>query len=274
MKLLSQAISVLLPIFYMIILFIYSIIFFMKNKKLERRTNLFLVVLICFHGLEIILRSLTLSAIPLSTIFDALSFLAFSILIIYYIIEISLRNKATGFIVLILPFFLQLISSILYQWDVTSNPLLSNPVFAIHASAMIIGYTGLTISALYAFMFIMLYHNIKYHHFGIIYNNLPSLDLLEKLSIRSVLIGIIVLGIGIVLGHFRTFDLFGSFWLNDPKIILTDFIWLSYFTGYLLFRIKNWHGRWMAYLLVGGFIMLCGANLSVFLLVKTFHNFK
>jgi ABC-type transport system involved in cytochrome c biogenesis permease subunit len=274
MRLFSQAISVLLPVFYLIILFIYAIIFFTKNKKLARRTDQFLLALIFFHGLEILLRSITLTAIPLSTIFDALSFFAFSILVIYYLIEISLKNKTTGFIVLLLPFLLQLISSMLYQWQLSSNPLLRNPVFAIHASATIIGYTGLTISALYAFMYIMLYHNIKYHHFGIIYTNLPPLDILEKLSIRSVSIGIMMLGIGIILGHLRAFDLFGSLWINDPKIIVTDFIWLSYFIGYLLFRLKNWHGRWMAYLSVSGFIILCAVNLFIFLLIDTFHNFK
>jgi ABC-type uncharacterized transport system permease subunit len=245
-----------------------------KSKKLARRTNLFLLVLICFHGLEIILRSIFLEAIPLSSIFDALSFFAFSMLIIYYLIETLLENKATGFIVLIFPFLLQLVSSILYQWEAVSNPLLSNPVFAIHAAATIVGYSGLAISALYALMYIMLYHNIKYHHFGIIYNNLPSLDLLEKLNIRSVFIGIILLGAGIVLGHLRALDLFGSFWLNDPKIIVTDFIWLGYFTGYLFFQVKDLRGRWMAYLSVTGFLILFGLNLLIFLFIDTFHHFK
>ena len=273
MKLLCQAINVLLPLLYMIILFIYGIIFFVKNKKLERKTGLFLLLLIFLHGAEIILRSITLSAIPLSTIFDALSFLAFSILIIYYMIEISLKNKMTGFIVLIFPFLLQLISSILYEWNVESNPLLSNPVFALHAAITIIGYTGLTISALYALMYILLNYNIKYHRFGVLYNNLPPLAELEKLSIRSISIGIIILGIGIFLGHLRAYDIFGSFWLKDPKIILTDFIWFIYFLGYLMFRIRNWRGRWMAYLSVAGFIVLFVVNISLIFIIKTFHEF-
>jgi HemX protein len=274
MKTISQSISIILPTIYLLVIVMYGILFFTKNKKLERITPFLLFGLVVVHGLEIFSRGLALHAIPLSSMFDALSFLAFSILIVYVIIELSVKNKATGFIVLMLPFLLQIMSSILYQWDLSSNPLLSNPIFAVHASLTVIGYTGLCISALYALMYTMLNHNIKRRRLGIIYENLPPLDLLEKLSIRSISIGIVALGIGLLLGHFRSSAVFGNFLLNDPKVIFSDILWFCYFCGYVLSRIARWRGRWMALLSMVGFLLLLIVNFSLFFIFNSFHQFN
>ena len=274
MKQISQTISILLPTVYLLVIVMYGLLFFTKNKKLERVTPILLLSLVILHGLEIFSRGLALHAIPLSSMFDALSFLAFAILIVYGIIELSMKNKATGFIVLLMPFVLQMVSSILYEWDLNTNPLLSNPIFAVHASFTIIGYTGLSISALYALMYIMLNHNIKKRRLGVIYENLPPLDLLEKLSIRSVAIGIIALGTGLLLGHFRSSAVFGDFWLNDPKVILNDIIWFGYFGGYVLARLAKWRGRWMAFLSMGSFVLLLIVNIVLIFIIHSFHQFK
>jgi HemX protein len=274
MKTISQSITVLLPTVYLLVIVLYGLLFFTKNKRLERITPYLLFSLMALHGLEIFSRGLALRAIPLSSMFDALSFLALAILIVYAIMEMTVKNKATGFIVLFLPFLLQIISSLLYTWDLESNPLLRNPIFAVHASFTVIGYTGLCISALYALMYIMLNHNIKKRRLGIIYENLPPLDLLEKLSIRSVVIGIFALGIGLLLGHLRSSAVFGHFWLNDPKVIFSDILWVCYFTGYLLSRIAKWRGRWMALLSLSGFLLLLTVNFSLFFVVKSFHQFN
>jgi HemX protein len=274
MKAISQSISILLPTAYLFVVVMYGLLFFTKNKKLERITPYLLFGLMSVHGLEIFSRGITLHAIPLSSMFDAFSFLALSILIVYTIIEMTVKNKATGFIVLILPFILQIISSLLYTWDIESNPLLRNPIFAVHATFTIVGYTGLCISALYALMYIMLNHNIKKRRLGIVYENLPPLDLLEKLSIRSITIGIVALGIGLLLGHFRSSAVFGSFWLNDPKVVFSDILWVCYLTGYLLSKIAKWRGRWMAFLSLSGFLLLLVVNFSLFFILNTFHQFN
>lgn len=270
----SKSLSVLLPLFYLILLFIYGQIFFGRTKRLENKTFAMLLIVAFIHGIEITLRGISTGSIPLTTLFDAFSFLAFSILIVYMIIEILTKNKATGLYVFILPFILQTISSMLYNRGVTTNPLLSNPIFAVHAVLSVIGYTAIFISALYALLYIMLNMNIKNHRFGLLYDKLPPLALLESMSIRSVKIGIILLGLGLLVGHFRAYDFFNTYWPLDPKVIISDVIWICYFSGFFISQIFKWRGRWMAYLSLSGFFILLIANILLKLLSDTFHQFN
>jgi len=273
MRGISQAISIILPVLYLALSFIYGLIFFTQNKKNERKISVLLVILIIVHGIGIILRGFTLGALPFSTIADAISFWAFALTCVYFMIELTVRNRSTGVFFVSLAFVMQLVSSTFYDWDPAPNPMLNNPVFTIHVVFTIMGYTAICISSLYALLYIMLNHNIKYHRFGLVYDKLPSLSILENLSIRSVQIGIVLLGLGIFLGHLRAGALLDSYLPSDPKVILTDLIWLIYLVGYGIAQQKKWRGRWMAYLSLTSFLVLILGNMAVILLLDSFHHF-
>lgn len=220
------------------------------------------------------LRGFAIGSIPLSTKFDALSFLAFLIVTVYLFIEILVKNRGTGFFTLSLAFVIQTISSTLYTWDLSSNPLLTNPMYAIHVIFTILGYTAICISALYALMYVMLNHNIRNHQLGVIYDKLPSLQLLEMMSIRSIQLGIITLGIGLALGHLRAGDVLGSYWPMDAKVFFSDLIWFGYALGYVIAQLRKWRGKWMAYLSISGFGILVIANITILFIENTFHQFQ
>jgi len=274
MKTLGQALSVLLPVFYMIVVFYYGHIFFGRAKKLEDKSTWILIFLLVIHFAQIIIRAVAIESMPLATKFDALSVLAFILLVVYLIIELTVKNKGTGFFVLMLAFIIQSISSVLYSWDLTHNPLLSNPIYAVHVIFTILGYTAICVSALYALMYVMLNHNIRHHQLGLVYDNLPPLTTLERMSIRSIQIGIISLGFGLLLGHIRAGDVLGTYWPMDVKVIFSDLIWISYALGYLIAQFRKWRGRWMAYLSMAGFGILVFANITIIFFIDTFHQFQ
>jgi ABC-type uncharacterized transport system permease subunit len=191
----------------------------------------------------------------------------------YFVIEIFAGTKTTGFFVLLLSFIIQAISSLLYNWNLTDNPLLNNPVYAVHVALTILGYSAICISGLYALLYCMLNNTIRHRRLGLIYDKLPSLTLLEQMSIRSVLIGVIFLGLGISLGHLCAGEVFGTYWPKDAKVIFTDIIWLGYFIGYIIAQLNKWRGRWMAYLSMAGFGILVLANITIVFIENTFHQF-
>lgn len=274
MKLISQWYSILLPVLYLISVFFYSHIFFGRNKKLESKTSLMLIILLIFHAAHIILRGMAIGFVPLSTKFDALSMLAFMIILLSLIIELSLESKASVFFALILSFLIQTISSLFYNWNLTLLPLLNDKIYIIHVALTVFGYTGICISALYALLYILLNHNIKNHRLGVVYDKLPSLRLLEQMSIRAVQIGIMALGLGILFGHLHSLKVFGTFWPWDAKVIFSDGIWLGYFVGYVIAQMFKWRGRWMAYLSMVGFVILVLTNITIIFIKNTFHQFQ
>lgn len=274
MKIVSQILSYLIPLFYLIVVLIYYTIFLGKKKALEFRTTPLLVSLLFAHACEIATRLLTLRTMPLSTVFDALSFFSFSILFIYILIESSIKNRSSGFFIILFAFLLKLISSFSYSWEQSPDELLSNSTFAIHASLTLMGYTAISLSAIYALMYVIQHRNMKKRHFGVIYRQMPSLDYLERMSIRSVAIGVVLLGLGIFLGHVQANRVFGSPWPVDSKVIITDIIWILYFISYLLARTLKWRGTKMAYFSLSGFILLMASSMIVYLLSETFHKFN
>jgi ABC-type uncharacterized transport system permease subunit len=120
----------------------------------------------------------------------------------------------------------------------------------------------------------MLNHHIKHHRLGIIYEKLPALRNLEKRSIRSVQIGIITLGLGILIGHYIAGTALGTFWPMDAKVIYNNIIWAGYFTGFLIAHLYKWRGRWMAYLAMLGFAILIFTNIMIIFIDNTFHQFQ
>ena len=274
MKTSSQMLSMLLPVIYLFFIFIIAYIFFGRNKNLENKIPLMIIILIVVHSAQIILRGMAIEMVPLSTKFDALSFLALAIVILILIIEYSNENKTIVYFAVLLSFIIQSISSMFYSWNLTPHPLLSNPIYAVHVLLAILGYSAISISALYALLYIMLYHNIKNHRFGIIYEKLPSLGHLERLSIRSVKIGIITLGLGILVGHLHAGDALGTYWPIDDKVIYNNIIWFGYFIGFFITQVYKWRGRWMAYLAMVGFGVLIITNIMIIFIDYTFHQFQ
>jgi ABC-type uncharacterized transport system permease subunit len=225
-----------------------------------------ITLLIAIHGTHLILRGLAIETLPLVTKLDALSLLAIAIIILILIIELTSKNKTTILFAVFLSFIIQTISSIFYSWNLTPHPLLEDPFYALHVILAVLGYS-------YALLYIMLNHNIKYHRLGIIYEKLPPLRNLERLSIRSIQIGIVTLGLGILVGHLQAKQMLGTYWPMDPKVIYNNIIWFAYFLGLIIAQIYRWRGRWMAYLAMLGFAILIFANIMIIFIDNTFHQF-
>lgn len=273
MKALSQIVNYLLPVFYLAVLYVYYLVFTGRRKALEPKTTWFLAALLVMHALELTIRHLALGTIPLSSIHDAFTFLAFSIVLVYMILETSLHNRGSGLFILSTALILQLISTFNLSWQPETNELLSNPVFAVHASLSVMGYTALCLSAIYALMYLVQNHNLKNRNLGKLFSQLPALSYLEKMSRRSMLIGIVLLGIGILLGHIVAHRVIGEFWPRDFKVIVSDLVWLLYLTGFLLAFRNNWRGEKMARLALLAFMLLIAGGLMVLYFSESFHEF-
>lgn len=273
MKTISQILNYLLPLLYLCSVILYTFVFLNKKKELERLTTHVLVFLIFFHGLSIVFRLVALQMMPLTTIFDSFSFLAFSLLLVYLVIELTIKNKSTGVFVLTLAFLFKTISTFHFKWHVETNEILSNPTFAIHAAMTIMGYTALSLSAIYAILYLIQHRKMKQKKFDLLSMQLPPLTYLERMSIRSVFIGILLMGAGILLGHLQALNVMGKFWLNDPKIVITDLIFLIYLIGYIISQMFELRGRWMALISIAGYTFLLGSAISLVLSSKSFHTF-
>ncbi len=158
--------EILLPLLYFVTIWAYARAFFSSIKSAEHVRTPMLVTTLLVHALYITLRTAEFHHPPITSVFEILSLIAFTVALVYSYIELRLKIKATGYFILILPFFFQLASSILIK-EVTEVPsILQSNLLGLHVSSALLGYAAITISAVYGFLYLMLYHDIKSSRFG------------------------------------------------------------------------------------------------------------
>jgi ABC-type transport system involved in cytochrome c biogenesis permease subunit len=268
-----NAISVLLPVFYIIVFIDYALLFFRDDPFAYKTVNLFLKITISLHVILIILRTSILQHIPISSVFEVLSAIALAIVIVYLYVEEITRIKTTGLFIIAIVFLFQLISSIFITMNVEINHLLSNKFFGIHVTFAIFGYSAITISAIYGFLYLMMYHDIKSSKFGLIYNRLPSLEILGSMNYNSALIAFICITLAIIFGSIWSSMSINTYWNWDPKLISVLITWIIFGFGIVSKKYFKLSGKKIAYISLLGFLIMLFSMLAVNLFFTTFHEF-
>ena len=153
--------------------------------------------------------------------------------IVYLYVEQIQKNKNTGAFILPMVVLLQLAASaLLPHTNPTSpvSPLFESPLFGLHTVVAVLGYCALSVGAVYCVMFLLLYRALKARSFGLIFERLPSLDVLSNMAFGATFLGWIFLTVTILIGALMSMDLFPTFY-EDPKFITTIAVWMVYGTA-------------------------------------------
>ena len=107
--------------------------------------------------------------------------------------------------------------------------------FAAHVVLALIGYAGLAVAFAASLLYLLQFRELKHKRFGRIFRFFPSLDTLDTVAHRALLVGFAALTLALVLGWAWTVQFKNSFELSDPKVLWAVFTWLV-FAGALASR--------------------------------------
>ncbi|MFQ5799909.1 MAG: inner membrane protein YpjD [Bacteroidota bacterium] len=265
--------EVLLPVLYFITIWAYGKAFFSAHPRAKQVKTPLLVVTLVAHSAYLLTRTAAFEHPPITSIFEILSVIAFSIALAYLLLESRTGVKGTGYFILNLPFFFQLISSLFIEDQVHVDPVLKSNLLGIHVSSAVLGYAAITISAVYGFLYLMLYHRIKSSRFGVIYERLPSLEVLERLSFVAVAIAFAFLTVAIAVGLIWLPRAFPEFSYADPKLVGTVLIWIVYVIGLAARKLAGWYGIRIVILSIVGFGFSLISMTVINLFFSGFHKF-
>jgi ABC-type transport system involved in cytochrome c biogenesis permease subunit len=268
-----HTINILLPVFYLLTLTVYFYDFIKGEKKLINVKRVFLFITLFLHLIYIVLRTVTFDHPPITNVFEIFTILAITISFSYFLVELVSDIRGTGPFIIVLSFIFQLISSLFIQDLVEVKDVLRSNLLGIHVISALLGYSGFTISAVYGFLYLVLYKDIKLNKFGLIFNRLPNLEVLERLSLYSAVIGFIALTIGIVIGIIWLPMAFPKFSFLDPKLIGTGLVWLLYGIGITSKALGNWRGKRLVLLSISGFVVAIISTILSNFLAQSFHSF-
>jgi ABC-type transport system involved in cytochrome c biogenesis permease subunit len=265
--------NILLPCLYLGTFSVYFYDFMKGEKRFVNVKRLFIFITLFAHLVYLLLRTIAFDHPPITNVFEIFTVLAFSITFSYYVLELVTDIRGTGPFIIIISFVFQLISSLFIADQVEVKEVLKNNLLGIHVINALLGYSGFTISAVYGFLYLILYKDLKHNRFGLIFNRLPNLEVLEKLSFYSAVIGFVLLTVSMIIGIIWLPEAFPEFSYFDPKLIGSGLVWLLYLGGILSKIIIKWRGKKLILLSITGFLIAIFSTIVTNFLAKSFHSF-
>ncbi|MCX6133334.1 MAG: cytochrome c biogenesis protein CcsA [Ignavibacteriales bacterium] len=266
--------NIVLPLVYFALVWTYGKAFFSDEVWARKLKSKLLLGALLLHCTYLILRTIAFSHPPVTSIGEILSVLAFSVALAYASIEARSRAKETGYFILNFTFFFQLGSTLFIRDLVDVPQIFRSGWFGLHVTSAMIGYSAITISAVYGFLYLMLYHEIKANRFGVIYKKLPNLETLERMNFIAISLAFAFLTMTIVAGFIWLPQAFTGFSYADPKLLGTIVIWLMYGAGILAKTSGRLRGRSLMVLSIGGFTIALFSMSIINMFFSSFHRFN
>lgn len=268
-----HVLNIILPFLYLATFGIYFYDFMKGEKKFINTKRLLLFLTIIVHVVYLIQRTIAFNHPPITNVFEIFTVLALAICFSYFLLELVTDIRGTGPFIIVISFIFQLISSLFIQDLVEVKEVLRNNLLGAHVISALLGYSGFTISAVYGFLYLILYKDIKLNKFGLIFNRMPNLEVLEKLSFYSAVIGFATLTIAFIIGIIWLPKAFPDFSFFDPKLISTTLVWTLYCVGISSKVFGKWRGRKLVRLSISGFIVAILSIITSNFIAQSFHSF-
>jgi len=279
MKIVIDISNFIIPVLY-IILFGFYFYDFMKaekratdSKKFVHFKRFFFSLILIYHLVYLLLRTVEYDHPPITNVFEIFTVLAFCISFSYFLLELVTNIDGTGPFIIIISIVFQLISTTFIQDSYQVKEVLRNHLLGIHVFSALCGYSAITISAVYGFLYLLLFKDIKLNKFGLIFNRLPSLDVLERLSYISAIIGFTLLSMAITIGIIWLPKAFPKFSYMDPKLIGTLLVWMLYGFGISSKIFGKWQGKKVIFLSILGFVIALFSTIVSNFIARSFHSF-
>jgi HemX protein len=137
----------------------------------------------------------------------------------------------------------------------------------------ILAYAAFALSFVLSAIFLLENRLLRNRHLGEIVWRLPALDLLERMSQSSVLVGLVSIAAGTVLGFIWVDRLTGQYWYYDPKYAVTLLVLLLYVIYLQLSRTSNWRGARASRLNIFNFVVVILSFTVVNLYLSHSHRY-
>jgi cytochrome c-type biogenesis protein CcsB len=204
---------------------------------------------------------------PLSNFYESLIFFAWTIVLLYLIIEWRLKNRSIGVFVLPIAFLLMAYASIAPGVNHKIEPLIpalqSNWLTA-HVLTCFMGYAAFTVAfALGIMFFIKSAAGPDVSGRSAFIRLLPTEYHMDELMYYSATLGFIFLTLGIATGSVWAHYAWGAYWQWDPKETWSLITWLSYAVMLHVRLVRGWRGKRMAAMAIVGFICVLITYLGV-----------
>jgi len=189
----------LLPLLYLALLIDYGATFFLRARTHARSPWLWLVAGV--HAAVLALRGIHYGHPPAHAQ-EVLSGVALAMAAVYAAVEIAGRDRRSGVFVMLLVFLLQYTSSILLAgWPHEVHAEAAASAWGrLHVVPALVAYTAFGFACVYGLLYLAARRGLRHHRFGVLFDRLPPLDLLGRMTWHALVVGFVFMTLTIATG--------------------------------------------------------------------------
>lgn len=222
--------------------------------------SLMLAVFLALFGVQ-------MRAHPAMMPFLSYNFMALLIYLIFFLFEFKFRVPLLGTFLVPIGYFFHVLALLLERLQLEEIKRVSGLLLGVHTGFLMLGEALFMLAFAASIMYLIQEHNLKSKRFDQWYSRLPSLGKLEELTGLGVSAGFPLITVGLTIGFFWAFRIWGPGWYADPKVIWSTVTWLAYallFYGRVSGRVR---GRQLARM-----VILCTLLIVVSLVISRFFS--
>jgi len=255
--------------------------FAQRNAIVGRSATTLLVAAALSHTFVIGMQTMEVGHVPVAGATSAISTFVWLLALSYLYVEMTTDERAMG--VFILPLLVALQAIPAFRPGVEDRAaVLQGPLFGVHVSSLLFAYASFALACVIGITYVLLFKEIKAKHLGFFYARLPSLQVLDRMNQRAIVIGWIFLTIGIIVGAVWAAQARAGYGgdprvqamsLLDPKIFVAIVCWVVYSFQLFAARRIGWGGRRAAYVSALGFVIVLFNFVPITYFFSKSHNF-
>ncbi len=260
----------------------YALHFARRRPGAGRAATALLVAGTLIHTFAIGMQTMEAGHVPFAGATQAISTFVWLLALAYLYTEVTTEERGLGIFILPIVVILQLLPTLQTPDVEPRSPVLESPLFWIHVSALLGAYASFGLAAVIGVTYLLQFKEIKAKHLDFFFTRLPSLQVLDVMNSRSVLIGWLLMTVGLAAGAFWVVEARASaatdprvqaMSLADPKIFVAMITWSVYTFGMIARRAIGWRGKRSAYLSAVGFVIVLLNFVPVSYFLTDSHNF-
>ena len=215
---------------------------------------------------------------PLTNLYESVVFFAWSILLIYILVDWKYKQPSLGAFILPFAFFGMIWAQ--YSLSDTIDPLvpaLQSNWLTYHVITCFLGYAAFALACGVSIMYLIKVgkeeKSAEESPIGGILGMFPSTKVLDDLNYKAIMVGFPMLTLGIITGAAWANYAWGTYWSWDPKETWSLIVWFIY-AAFLHARFtRGWVGRRVAWLSIFGFAATIFCYLGVNLVLSGLHSY-
>ena len=253
----------------------YFAYFAYRREELRRLGTALVVPGVLIHLLSVVSRGFADGHYPLANMYEYSSLLALTAVAVF--LAMSIRYPAArlaGGLALFLALILMGVGYGLYQSPEPLVPALQSYWLKIHVTSMMTASGVLVSSFVFAGLYLVKERGQSAGSlFSAAATRLPSLETLDRLTFRAVLLGFPIWTFGTMAGAIWGEHAWGRWWGWDPKETWAAITWIVYAIYLHAHSLRAWRGRRTALIASAGFVSILITLYAVNLWIVGLHSY-